>query len=408
MKNAKILTAGATALFAAVLCLQAQSTTSTQTSTQRQPSPTTTPPSYTPPPSRSDDMTVRYSSDPQQQSGSTATQSSTARDTLGVQSSTSADQSSALSGSTSTFGAQSNVTTTAQTDTEVRTIVQQIDQQGPAVVQRATTQFADLACTEENARQIMTALRNGTSVTLTGDDGESATFAPTGQLGYGEAYIAMALAAETLRANGVTDCAKPEQWRAVFLGGPLSAAGTTTTTASTTSTTSFPGILVLREQGQGWGQIARTSNVQLGQVVSSARSSLNLRSDAALSGSTGEMDTQTSDSRTGTSAYGSSTSSDRDSSLKTRDQQKPDPRNQNAWEKSANKDDKEMNSSDRSAHHRDTLGSSTRDSSAKSAIGSDKSTTRSTDDGSRWDKSKDKKKDPKNDDEDDDKYRPKN
>jgi hypothetical protein len=160
--------------------------------------------------------------------------------------------------------------------------VQQIDAQGPAVVERISNQFADVACTPENARQLVEALHSGKSVTLSAN-GKSTTFSPAGSnLGYGEAYIALALAAEALRDAGVTGCATPEQWRAVLLGGPLAASGTTSTSTSQSATSSsssqFPGILTLHSQGQGWGQVAQAANVQLGQVVSSAHSSLNVGS----------------------------------------------------------------------------------------------------------------------------------
>lgn len=162
------------------------------------------------------------------------------------------------------------------------TFVRQIDAQGPAVVERITTQIADVACTPENARLLVDALRNGTEVTLS-SEGKTATFTPSGSLGYGEAYIALALAAEALRNAGVTGCATPDQWEAVLLGGPLAAAGTTSTSttmsAAASSSSDFPGILTLRSQGQGWGQVARRTNVQLGQVMSTARTKLNLESD---------------------------------------------------------------------------------------------------------------------------------
>lgn len=167
------------------------------------------------------------------------------------------------------------------------TIVQQIDTQGPAVVERITTQFTDVACSADNARKLVEALHGGTSVTLSAN-GKTATFTPTAKLGYGEAYIALALAAEALRSAGVTGCATPEQWQAVLMGGPLVAAGTTSTTttrsASASSSSNFPGILTLHSQGQGWGQIAQTTNVELGQIVSNAQSSFNMKatSDSSL------------------------------------------------------------------------------------------------------------------------------
>lgn len=187
------------------------------------------------------------------------------------------------------------------------------------MVERISTQFADVACTPENARMLVDALHSGTSVTLTSDvNGETktATFTPVSSgLGYGEAYIALALAAEALRGAGVTGCATPDQWKAVLLGGPLAAADSTSTSttsvASATSSSHFPGILALRSQGQGWGQIAATTNVQLGQVVSNARTSLKIdsSSDAALS-PTGRSSAEMKSSRstTGTESSTSTTS----------------------------------------------------------------------------------------------------
>ena len=203
---------------------------------------------------------------------------------------------------------ESSVATSTQTDTQVTTIVQQIDAQGPVVVERITTQFADVACSPENARQLVEALHGGTAVTLSAD-GKTATFTPTSKLGYGEAYLTLALAAEALRSAGITGCATPEQWQAVLMGGPLVAAGTTSTattrTASASSSSNFPGILALRSQGKGWGQIAQATNVQLGQVMSSARSSLKIDAsgDSALS-PTGRTSAEMQQSRMKSGASG--------------------------------------------------------------------------------------------------------
>ena len=193
---------------------------------------------------------------------------------------------------------QNTLTSSTQTDTHVTTIVQQLDAQGPTVVERISTQFADVACTPENARMLVEALHNGTAVTLSAD-GKTATFTPTTRLGYGETYIALALAAEALRKAGITGCATPEQWQAVLMGGPLVAGTTTTATsrsASASSSSHFPGILALRSQGQGWGQVAQTTNVQLGQVVSNAQSSFKLDSTDSLA-PTGRSSADTEKSR---------------------------------------------------------------------------------------------------------------
>jgi hypothetical protein len=201
----------------------------------------------------------------------------------------------------------------------VTTIVQQIDAQGPVVVDRIATQFTDVACSAENARKLVQALHGGTSVTLNAN-GKTATFTPTGNLGYGETYIALALAAEALRSAGVTSCATPEQWQAVLMGGPLNVAGASSTrstsVASASSSSHFPGVLTLRSQGQGWGQIAQTTNVQLGQVVSGARTSFNVNtsSDTSNLSPTGRSSAEfnqpsSSSSTTGSSASTSGTTS---------------------------------------------------------------------------------------------------
>jgi hypothetical protein len=209
---------------------------------------------------------------------STSTQGSqTNTAQTGSQSSTSSQ-----TGMQSTTSSQTNVAMNTEVDAEVRTVVQQIDAQGPVVVERITTRFADATCTEENARALVEALHNGTSVTLRGDDGQTATFTPSARLGYGEAYIAMSLAVEALRQNGITGCASPAQWQAVLMGGQLSG-GTVTTTS--VSTERFPGILVLREQG-GWTKVAQTTNVQLNTIVSQANTNLQLNNTSSTASTT--------------------------------------------------------------------------------------------------------------------------
>lgn len=205
------------------------------------------------------------------------------------------------------------------------TFVQQLDAQGPAVVERISTQIADIACTQENARKLAEALHGGTSVTLTAD-GKTATFTPTTKLGYGEAYIALSLAAEALRNAGVTGCATPDQWEAVLMGGPLAAAGTSSTTtsrsASATSSSSFPGILSLHSQGQGWGQIAQSTNVQLGQIISNSHASI---STSGTSGLTPTGRTSSDKDYSSTSSTSSTGAKDRDDARSKQDADKGKP-----------------------------------------------------------------------------------
>lgn len=197
------------------------------------------------------------------------------------QTSGSSQTSSAQTGVTSQTGSSTSTSTdvavTAQTETEVRTVVQQIDAQGPVVVERISTEFADATCTQENARALVEALHSGTSVTLRNEDGQTATFTPTTRLGYGDAYIALSVAVQALHDAGITGCASPAQWQAVLLGGELTG-GTVRTTSVTTER--FPGVLVLHQQG-GWTKVAQTTHVQLNQVVSQAQTNLQINNSSA-------------------------------------------------------------------------------------------------------------------------------
>ncbi|MBI4205570.1 MAG: hypothetical protein HY527_11140 [Betaproteobacteria bacterium] len=107
-----------------------------------------------------------------------------------------------------------------------------------------------------NATSLQQGLRNGTTVTLTGS-GQSATFTPpTGHMGNGEVERAMTLASRDLAQAGITN-PTPEQLEAAMMGG--------TVTNAQGQTSTLDGVLVLRSQGMGWGQIAQTIGVHPGQ-----------------------------------------------------------------------------------------------------------------------------------------------
>jgi hypothetical protein len=294
-----MLIAGATALFATGLCLQAQSTPSSQSSQsqdQRQQSQSTIGGS----PGSSNQAGDRFQNQPADTNNSDAQRKSEEErrraNERGSNSSYSSGQQNGAQSNQSNNnqnqdarnrnqsqtnsnyrnsqsmdvqgGVQTNTAVSGEVDTQVRTVVQDIDAQGPVVVERITTRFADITCTPENARLLVESLHNGSSVTLRGDDGTTVTFQPQVHLGYGDAYIALALAAETLRQNGIQGCATPAQWQAVLMGGQLSGGAST------------PGILVLHSQSGGWAQVAQTTHVELNQIVSEAHSSLQLNSSS--------------------------------------------------------------------------------------------------------------------------------
>jgi hypothetical protein len=295
----RLITCGASALFAAALALQAQSSATSSSTTPDQQkasstgSATVSPGSSTTGSATGGDTTWRSIQSTEQDKSATSASGSVSGSAAGsasgsVSTSSSDQPTSGASSSTSTetgtstgIGTQANSESTiqssvltAQSDAEITTVVQQIDAQGPVVVERISTRFIDTACNEENARALVTALHTGGSVTLKGEDGKTATFNVSQKLGYGDAFIALSLAEEALRQAGISGCATPEQWQAVLVGGELK--GGTVVSSTTTTTERFPGVLVLREQHGGWGQVAQTTNVQLGTVVANAHTSLNI------------------------------------------------------------------------------------------------------------------------------------
>ncbi len=136
-----------------------------------------------------------------------------------------------------------------------------------------------------DANAVVTGLRNGTPITLktttttpsTTTGGVPSTTTtntiitpPTGQMGYGNVYITLALAKQQLSALGITQ-PTPSQLQAALTGGTISQTTGTGTTAATT-TTNLDGILTLRSQNMGWGQIAQKLGYKLGPVMSGMKS----------------------------------------------------------------------------------------------------------------------------------------
>ena len=110
-----------------------------------------------------------------------------------------------------------------------------------------TEKYATLAGNEANAKILITGLREGTDFKI----GSTSFDPPTGKLGYGNVNIALALAQKSLLENP-----SPEQLQAALIG-----------------TAAKPGILALRADGQGWGQIAQSMGFKLGEVMRSPKAS---------------------------------------------------------------------------------------------------------------------------------------
>ncbi|HEX9398285.1 MAG TPA: hypothetical protein VF943_16265 [Burkholderiales bacterium] len=113
-----------------------------------------------------------------------------------------------------------------------------------------TDKYVTLAGSKENSESLVTGLRNGTTVKLSG----GTTFTPpTGKMGNGNIDIALSLAQEKLRQQGITNPTS-EQLKTALIGNAQN-----------------PGILKQRADGMGWGQIAQSQGVKLGDVMRSDR-----------------------------------------------------------------------------------------------------------------------------------------
>lgn len=133
---------------------------------------------------------------------------------------------------------------------------------GTSAVYLARTQdrFGGFAGSARNADSLARGLRGGSEITLTGS-GETATFTPpTKPMGYGNVTRAMDLAQRDLAAASITD-PTPTEIKIAMMGGTI---------ATPDGPVAFQGVLQLRSQGMGWGQIAHTIGVHPGMGKAAA------------------------------------------------------------------------------------------------------------------------------------------
>jgi hypothetical protein len=114
-----------------------------------------------------------------------------------------------------------------------------------------------------SSQQVVNDLRNGQWTTTTTDSTTKVTTTstealPTGKMGYGNVRISLALAQESLRQQGIMQPTSQELHTALA-GGEMVPGDPNSTTS---------GILQMRADGMGWGQIAQKYNVKLGQLMS--------------------------------------------------------------------------------------------------------------------------------------------
>ena len=137
-------------------------------------------------------------------------------------------------------------------------------QGGAKVSGKISSDFLQFSGSTANADGLVGGLRNGTAVTLSSTDPKgittSTTFTPpTGKMGYGNVYTSLALAKQQLAGLGITE-PTAQQIQAALVGG--------TVTGANSQTSSLTGVLTLRAQGMGWGQIAHNLGYKLGPVIS--------------------------------------------------------------------------------------------------------------------------------------------
>lgn len=136
-----------------------------------------------------------------------------------------------------------------------------------------------------DAPAVVTGLRNGTPITLLSTTTtpsptpgglpvttttSTVITPPTGHMGFGNVYISLALAKQQLNTLGITQ-PTPQQLQAALTGGTITQTTGTGVTATTTST-NLPGVLTMRSEGMGWGQIAQKLGTKLGPVMSGMKS----------------------------------------------------------------------------------------------------------------------------------------
>src|SRR5512146_3278639 len=129
---------------------------------------------------------------------------------------------------------------------------------------KISSAFSTSAGSTSNSDPLVTGLRNGTPITLTATNGQGVTSSdtfspPTGKMGYGNVFISLALAKQQLANEGITD-PTPQELQAALVGGNI--------TTGTGQTTTLTGVLQMRSQGMGWGQIANSLGFKSGSVIS--------------------------------------------------------------------------------------------------------------------------------------------
>jgi len=115
--------------------------------------------------------------------------------------------------------------------------------------------YTPLAGSGDNAKSLVTGLRDGTAVKLSSGTTSTSFTSPTGKMGFGNVNIALSLAEANLKQQGITNPTS-EQLQGALMG-----------------------VLQQRADGKGWGQIANSMGFKLGEVVRPERPEKPVRPD---------------------------------------------------------------------------------------------------------------------------------
>lgn len=127
--------------------------------------------------------------------------------------------------------------------------------------------YTTFAGSNGNAQALVNGLRSGSTIVLVTPatattPAVQTSFTPsTGHLGYGNVNIALSLAQAELSASGITQ-PTAAQIEAALNGG---------TVAGPKGPVQLTGVLALRAEGQGWGNISKTLGFKLGDIMSATK-----------------------------------------------------------------------------------------------------------------------------------------